>query len=177
MPDLVDDARTAGPHLVRLPQQGDFLGERRLDAPPPSRGERGIVEPGEKPAQAEVRGENRSPRRLGRMGGQDELEGESACSPSDPRLVHSGVLELGDRLGERLSRTPLLVLVLSPAAQPVMLFGKVDELEVRAERAQDQCALLVVERGDDLPEPPAKTRASARTGVACELSNPLLLVE
>ena len=46
MPNLVDDARTAGPHLVRLPQQGHLLGEGRLDPPPPGRGDRRVVEPG-----------------------------------------------------------------------------------------------------------------------------------
>ena len=43
------------------------------------------------------------------------------------------------------------MLVLPPASQPMMLLGKVDELEVDAERAQDVRLLRVVESPDRFP--------------------------
>ena len=136
--DLVDDARPARAHLVGLPEERHFLRQRRLDAPPAGGRQRRIVELCEKSAQAQMGGEHAAPCRLGRVCGQHELEREPARGALELRLLDPSLPEAGDRLRERLTRHPPLVLVLASAAEAVVLLGEVRELEVDAERPQNE---------------------------------------
>src|SRR5262249_11296862 len=130
VPDLVDDAGPLRAHLVRLPERGPLLRDslhRRLAS---RARERLVVETVEQAIEAQLRRENRAAGRLGRVRGEDELEGEpSACGGQLPRR-HPGALEASEGICQRFVRRALLVLVLAPAAQPMMLLGQVDELEV-----------------------------------------------
>jgi hypothetical protein len=69
------------------------------------------------------------------------------------------------------------VLVLAPATQAMVLLGEVDELEVRAERAQHERLLLDVERGDRVPERPSVLVSPRLARGACEEADPLLRLE
>jgi hypothetical protein len=148
VPDLVDDVRPAGADLVGLPQQRDLLGQRSLDATAARGCERRVVELREEPPEAQMGGEHRAPRRLRRMRRHHELEREAARCLSEVALRHVRCAESGDRLCQRLARHALLVLVLAPPAQPVVLLGEVDELEVDAERPQHERLPPRCERGD-----------------------------
>ena len=95
----------------------------------------------------------------------------AACSA---RLVDPAVVELRERLGERLARDATLGLVLAAAADAVVLLGDVDELEEERERPQHGGLPLVLERGDRLAELVARASGA---GIAGESANPLLVVE
>ena len=108
------------------------------------------------------------------MGGEDELEREAPCRPLDLAARDACLFESRDRIGERLTRRTPLVLVLAATAQAMVLLGEVDELEVDAEGAQDECLPLDVEFGDRGPERPSSRRPTGRTCRAREESYPLL---
>jgi hypothetical protein len=136
--DLVDDVRSPRADFIGLPQQRDFLGHRSLDAPPARGRERRVVELREKPAEPEVGGEHGAPRRLGRVRRQDQFERQATRCLSEIGVRDVRGAKAGDRLRQRLARHSLLVLVLTSPAQPMVLLGEVDELEVDAERPQHE---------------------------------------
>ena len=132
--DLVDDARAAGAHLVGLPEHRDLRSEVVVDLRTPQRREQRVVQLLEQRADAQVRGEHRAPRGLGRVRGQHELERDALR-----RLV----AELQERVGERLARHSLLVQVLAPPPHAVMLLRDVRQLEIERERPQHASLLRV----------------------------------
>jgi hypothetical protein len=71
--DFVDHARPVRTHLVRLPQRGHLLGDRRLD-PRPARPR--VVEPVKLLVKTDLRGEDGPAGRFGRMRGQHKIERE-----------------------------------------------------------------------------------------------------
>ena len=121
-----------------------------------------------------MRLEHGAARRLGRMGGEDELDPEPRAGRLQRRLVDAGAVELGERIGQRLARHPPLGLVLAAAADAVMLLGDVGELEEQRERAQDGPLPIEPEGRDRLAE-----RAPRASGarVAGKGADPLLVVE
>ena len=100
-----------------------------------------------------MRGEHAPPRRLGGMRGEDELERELPRRALQLVRRDSGPFEALHRVRQRLARHALLVLVLAAASEPVVLLRQIDELEVDAERPQDERLALRLEVGDGRPEP------------------------
>ena len=152
MPDLVDDARAPGAHLVGLPERRD-LG-RHLVLEPAARGGRegGIVERLEDAAELQLRLQHRAPRGLGGVGRDHELERDALCAPGERGGLDPALLQPAERLCERLARDPLLALVASPAAHAVPRLGDVGELEVEPERAQDGRRAVAVEGAHEARE-------------------------
>ena len=177
VPDLVDHAWTLRAHLVGLPQQRHLLRERCLDAPPASRGERLVVELREQAAQAEMGREDGSPRGLGRVCGEHELERELPRRAFELRGLDGRLAQARDRLRERLARCPLLVLVLAAASEAVVLLGEIRELEVDAERAQHERLPFEVEPPDQPTQLLALRGPARRPRAPGEEADPLLLVE
>ena len=136
MADLVDHARATRPDLVRLPERRHLLRERGLDRVPCRVGQRRVVEPVEQLVEADLRGEHRASRRLGRVGGEDELERDPPPGGREASSADARPLEPREGIGERFPRRSLLVLVLTPAAQAVVLLRQVGELEVEGEGAE-----------------------------------------
>ena len=151
--------------------------------PPALRGRRALViEAGEERGDPAVRLEHGAARRLGRMGGEDELDPE----PRAGRLERGSSTPRGRaaRTHRRATpRHPPLGLVLTAPADPVVLLGDVDELEEQRERTQDGPLALEAERRDRRAErvrgPPARaSRARARIrSSSSRRSWPLLLDE
>ncbi len=129
-PDLVADSGPPGAHLVRLPEHRHLLGQRGLDRLAPVVSLEELGEP-------QVSGERASPRGLGGVRGEDELEGDVSRLGRELRRRNAAGFEPLERLGQRLAGCLPLSLVGAPATEPVMLLGDVGELEVEAERAQD----------------------------------------
>ena len=131
--DLVDHARPARADLVRLPEDRDLLGERVLDLGPARRRQLRVVERPQEPGDPLVRGENRPPRRLGRVRGQDELDRDAGGGSPHLVLGDPRVAEPRERLRQGLALHAALALGGAPAADPVVLLGDVRELEVEGE--------------------------------------------
>jgi len=140
--DLVDHARALRACLVCLPERGDLFGERVLDIAASGLGELRIVEPVEQFADFELRGEHRSARGFRRMRRQHELERDAPRGVAQLPGGDACRVEFLECLVERFGRHAPLDGVLSPAPDPMMLFGKIRELEVERERA-DQAALFI----------------------------------
>ncbi len=172
--DLVDDPRPLGADLVGLPEQRDLLGEGVLEPPPLGERRALVVEAGEERGDPPVRLEDRAARRLGRMGGEDELDPEPLSCRLDLGLVDPAPVELRERIGKRLARHPSLGLVLAAPADPVVLLGDVDELEEQRERPQHGALALRAERGDRVGE---RLPWAAGARIAGEGADPLLVVE
>ena len=102
-----------------------------------------------------VRLEDRAPRRLGRVGGEDELDAHPLGLPRELLLAHAGGVQTRERGLERLARDAALVLVGAAAPEPVVLLGDVRELEEDAERPQHDGLALERER-------PRSSRRAAR---------------
>ena len=124
-----------------------------------------------------MRGEHAPPRRLGGMRGEDELERELPRRALQLIRRDAGPLEALHRIRQRLARYAPLVLVLAPASEPVVLLRQVDELEVDAERTQDERLALRLEVGDGRPEPRALCRTAGRARGPGEEPYLLLQVE
>ena len=127
--DLVDDPRASRANLVRLPERRDLRREPQLDLLAPRRREQWVVELGKECSQAEVRCEHRPSRRLGGVSRQHELEGDAVL---DVAASHAC-----ERLGQRLGQHAVLGRVGAAPPDPVLLLGRVGELEVEGERTQD----------------------------------------
>ena len=140
--DLVDNARTPRPDLIRLPERRDLGGELVLDLLAAKRCELRVVELGEQRRDSQVRSEDGAARRLGRMRREHELERYAALD-----LLGGDVSSRLNGVGKRLRHDSLLDRVGAPAADPVLLLGDVREREVERERAQD--ARLPLERQPD----------------------------
>ena len=112
------------------------------------RGERGIVERLEDPAEVQLRLQHGAARRLGGVGGDDELERHGLRAAGQLGRLDAAAGQPAERLGERLARDLLLALVAAAAADAMPRLGDVRELEVQPERAQDRRRALVVERAD-----------------------------
>jgi hypothetical protein len=69
------------------------------------------------------------------------------------------------------------VLVLAAAAKPVVLLGEIRELEIDAERSQDERLAFQLEPGHALPQLLAARRSARRARIAREETDALLLVE
>ena len=108
--DLVDDARPARAHLVGLPEDRDLLGEVAADTRLGGGRQIRVVELAQQRRKVAVLGEDGAPRRLRRVGGEDELDRDPPHG-----LLHVGLSEELDRLGEGLARRLALVLVLAAA--------------------------------------------------------------
>ena len=135
VPDLVRDAQAVVPHLVGLPEQRHLLGDPLLGLEPLDRRDARVVE---QRAAARDRGCARAARcaASSRSGARS---GRAGSSPRRaPQLVAGDGRELLERIFERLARDAAVVRVLAPPAQPMVLLGEVRELEVEAERAQDE---------------------------------------
>ena len=130
-----------------------------------------------------MRLEDGAPRRLGRVGGEDELDAHPLGLPRELLLPHAGCVETRERVLERLARDAALVLVGAPAPEPVVLLGDVRELEEDAERAQHDGLALERQRRDRLLErlalPAAARPARERADPLDEVEHllPLLLDE
>ena len=122
-----------------------------------------------------MRSQYRAPRGFGRVRGQNELEGEALRRPGELLRPDTGLLEAGERLGERLARHALLVLVLPPAPQAMVLLCNVGELEIEAEGTEDLRLAVKVEPADCLAELCPGGGAVALPGVAGQEPDPLLL--
>ena len=172
--DLVDDARPLGADLVRLPEQGDLLRERIFDALPLRGGRAVVVEPREVRRYSTVGLEDGAAGRLGRVRREDELDPQARACLLQRAVLDPAVVELCERLRERLPRDATLGLVFAAAPDAVVLLRDVDELEEERERPQ-HCGLpVVIERGDRLAELVARASGAGITG---ESANALLVVE
>ena len=69
------------------------------------------------------------------------------------------------------------MLVLAAPSEPVVLLSEIDELEVDAERPQDERLALRLEVGDGRPEPRTLCRAAGRARAPGEEPYLLLQVE
>jgi hypothetical protein len=172
--DLVDDARPLRAHLVGLPERRHLLGDRRFHALTRGPGQGRVVEPVEQAVEAKLGGENGAARRLGRVRGEDELQGQLPCGGGEPPLCHPGALEPRERLGQRLEWRSLLVLVLAPPPQAVVLLGEVRELEVERERSQHLGLSLERQLGDRVGQLRPRACCAARPSGAGELADALL---
>ena len=143
VPDLIGDAQPVMTHLVGLPQQRDLFGDPPLGVAPLARRQPSVVEPDELLRDADVGEQHGSPRRLGRVSGQDEADPRLARPCRE--LVARHRFEEPERILERLARDPAVVCVLATPAQAMVLLGEVRELEVEAERAQDERLRLRLE--------------------------------
>ncbi len=133
MANLVDDAWPERAHLVGLPEGGHLLGDRVADPVAPGGREIGVVELAEQEAEPEVGSQDRSASRLGGVSGEHELERDAGGGAGEALVVDPGGCELGEGRVERLAQRLPLVLVLAPAAEPMVLLGEIGELEVEAE--------------------------------------------
>ena len=132
VPDLVRDPQPVVPDLVGLPEQCHLLGDLLLRVPLLGRGEARVVQEAQLLRDANVREQHGSARRLGRMRGQDEANRGAVRAPEvDP-------VELRERIVERLARHAFAACVLASPPQPVVLLREVRELEVEAERTEDE---------------------------------------
>ncbi len=174
--DLVDDARAPRAHLVGLPQDRDLLGERILDLGAPRGRQLGVVERPQQPRDPLVRGEDRPPRRLGRVRREDELDRDPRRRGLKLLLGDPRVPEPRERLGERLALHAPLALRGAAAADPVVLLGDVRELEVEGERAQHRRLLPGRERVHGLGQLGRGGRVTLPAG-AGEAADPLLELE
>ena len=174
--DLVDDARAARAHLVGLPEDRDLLGERVLDLGAARGRQLRVVERPQEPRDPLVRGEDRPPRRLGRMRGEDELDRDPRGRPAQLLLGDPRVAEPRERLGQRLALHAALALPGAAAADPVMLLGDVRELEIEGERAQHRRLLPRRQPVHGLGQLGRGGRVALPAG-ACEAPDPLLELE
>ena len=131
VPDLIADTRPVVPYLVGLPEDRDLLRELLLELEALGRRQVGVVHAREQPCNPDVSPEQRPPRRLGRVGREDELQ--RGLAETVLELPRRDGLELVERLGERLAWGPVLSGNLAAAADPVVLLCRVRELEVEAE--------------------------------------------
>ena len=113
-PDLVADAQAVVPHLVGLPEQRHLLGDLRLDLGAFARREPRVLEPRERPRDADVREQYRPTRCLGWVRGQDEPE--RGAGGTRRELVGRDVRERLERAVERFARDDAAVGILAPAA-------------------------------------------------------------
>ena len=165
--DLVRDAQPVVPHLVRLPEQRHLLGDPLLRLELLDGGDARVVELAQLRRDANVAEQNRAPRRFRWVCGQHEPDLRAV------RALVEVIAELQERALERLARDATVVRVLAAAAQPVMLLGEVRELEVEAERAQDECLLARAERRvDGGDRAVAAGRARVATDLLDELEEP-----
>ncbi len=146
--NLVDDARPARAHLVRLPEHRHLLADAIADATLRGGRQLRIVQPAQRRCEPLMRLEDRAARRLGRVRGQHRPYLEPCGRLEQFLVADTGVAQARDRVGERLSRDPPLVLVLPPPPQPVVLLGDVGELEEERERPQHRRLLLELEPTD-----------------------------
>src|SRR5829696_6297856 len=130
-----------------------------------------------KAAEPEVRSKHGASRGFGRVRRQDELERESLRRLGELLRPDAGLLEAGERLGERLARHALLVLVLAPTPQAMVLLGNVGELKIEAEGAENFRLTLEVEPADGLAELGPRGGAVALPGLPRQQPDPLLLGE
>ncbi len=176
LPDLVDDARAVGPDLVRLPEDGDLLRERRLPLAALRRRQADVVELVEELGDPTMLLEDRARQRLGRVRRENELDRDPLGSGRDLLRGDRVSPEELDGLGERLARRSAQALVLSAAPHPVVLLGDVGEVEVDGEGAEDDGLRLDVERRDRLGERSGGAFVAAPPE-ACEEAHPLLEAE
>ena len=118
--------------------------------------------------------ENGAAGRLCRVGSQDELDTKARACLLQRAVLDAAAVELRECLGERLPRDPPLGLVLTAAADAMVLLGDVDELEEERERPQNGGLPVVIERRDRLPKLVARASGSS---IAGERPDPLLVVE
>ena len=128
--DLVDHPRPSRPHLVRLPEKRDLLGELPLDVLSP-------LEPSEQLAEPQMGGECRAPGRFRGMRREHELERDIAGCARNGRRVCAGVRDTVEGGTKGLPCNATLLSVAPPPARPVMLLGDVGQLEVDGERPED----------------------------------------
>ena len=121
-----------------------------------------------------MRLEHGAARRLGRVGGEDELDPQACAGCLQRALLDAAAVEQRERLGERLARDAPLGLVLAPPSDAMVLLRDVDELEEERERPQHRCLAVVVERGDRRAERVARPSGA---GITRKGPNPLLVVE
>ena len=96
---------------------------------------------------------------------------------SSSLLVDTRPLEASHRVGQRLARHAALVLVLPAAPEPMVLLGEIDELEVDAERPQDERLALRIQAGDRPSQPLALRGAAGCARSPGEMPYLLLQVE
>ena len=173
LPDLVDDAGPLRPDLVRLPEDGDLLRQRVLSDGALGTGEPGVVELLEELRDPAVLLEDRARQRLGRMGGQHELDRDPARRRLDLVAGHAVVLERSEGLVEGLAQHPALPLDLSTPPDSVVLLGDVGQVEVDGERPQHDRLGLDAEQRDRLGEGPRRACVAAATEPG-EQADPLL---
>jgi hypothetical protein len=109
------------------------------------------------------------------MRGEDELERELPRRSAQLARRNSGALETLHRIRQGLARDAPFVLVLASSAEPVVLLRQIDQLEVDAERPQDERLALGLQSRDGLPQALALRRAPCRARGAGE--EPYLLLE
>ena len=178
---LVEDRGRAAPDLLGEPERGDLLPDavaqlRALAGRPPR-----VVELLDEIGQPPQLEENRAPASLGGVGGEDGLDEARRQQLPHPVGSHSGGRRLGQRLLDRFSAgggprsrgvdprslielgglsgppRPPLQHQLPPAqhAQPVVLLGQVDEVEVGREGPDEEPALVHPQTVGARPQPPA----------------------
>ncbi len=174
--DLVDHARAALADLVRLPERRDLLEQSTLDAGATGGRQVVLVEAAQQLPHAHLRGERTATGRLGRVGGQHELDADLLGERAQPKIVDAHSSELGDGVGQRLARRVTVVLAGAAATDAVQLLGEVDELEVERERAQHIGASARVEPLDELVQLGAIGDAAPTRGaqLAAQQANALL---
>ena len=168
--DLVEDARALRPHLVGLPEDGDLLGGAVGDL-------LALVERRQERAQPRLRLEDGAARRLGRVGGEDELERDVLGGRSQRLVADPALPQPPEGLGERLPRDAVPALDVAAAAHAVLLLGQVGELEEERERAQDLRLPLEVELPDGAGELGAHRRVAGLARPAGDAPDLLLLGE
>jgi hypothetical protein len=127
--------------------------------------------------QSDLRGEHRSTGCLGRVRGEHELERQAPAGRREPPSAHARSLQRGECVCQRFPRHALLVLVLPPAAKPVVLLGQVGELEVQRECAEYLGLTLERQRPDCRAERPAGRLGPGRASTSGELPNAFLGLE
>ena len=153
--DLVEwrrahDAQVGGP-----PQERDLLPQPAADLAVLGRGESRVVEPGEQDGAAPERHQHRAAAGLGRVRGQDRVDGEAAKeliqlgippapSPQPRDRVRHRIVE--DAVASRPFAAP-------QGAHPAARLGQVDEAEVECERADDRLGRAKIEGAQRLVEP------------------------
>ena len=169
--DLVDDAGTRRADRIGLPERGDLGVEPGDDALAPKRCQPRVVERAQAAGDALMGGEDGSPGRLGRVGGEHGLDVEPTCGVGELVTGHARGAEQLDGVGDRLACDGALALVVAAAADAVVLLGDVRELEEEGERGEDAILGRDVEAGDRLVE---LRVVAARPGAAGERADALL---
>ncbi len=165
--DLIDDLRADAAHLVGLPEDRDLLCELGLELPVLGAAHSRLIETGKDCRDASVSAQEGTAGCLGRMCGQHELERDRGKPFGTQFLWYDG--DARERVLERLARRQGILGVLASAPQPVMLLGRVRELEVETERSEDARLLLRRQRPHRLADDPRVSDLARPSGRGADL--------